>query len=164
MACINRILCIAVTVIIAQCTVKLTEHDPASLTCKAAFFSRCIICTIIIISIIPIQFIVCIIVIQRTGNIFVFASSVKLSDAISTTLVPVFFHVSARGVSFGAQQPPRWPLVYTASSFVSAQKQFLSSVGIGSHSVLTPFCLVALSSLISSPEKMIERYPWGMSI
>ena len=69
MACINRILCFAVTVIIAQCSVKLTERNPASLTCKSASFSRCIICTIIIISIISIQFIVCIIVIQCAGYI-----------------------------------------------------------------------------------------------
>ena len=69
MAGINRKLRFAAFVIIAQRSVKLTERNPASLFCKSVSFSRLIIFTIITISVISIQLIICIIVIQRTGNI-----------------------------------------------------------------------------------------------
>ena len=106
-----------VAVVIAQRLIKFTEGYPVAVT-------SFIIIIFVIITVLAVQFIICIIVIQRTGNILCVWIFRKFSigNIYYCSIFPLF------GITRGIFWSPvaaalaiaRWPLPYTASSFVSA--------------------------------------------
>ena len=64
MSGIKRVLGICSLIIIAQCLIKFTEGYPVAVTYIL------ISIVLVFITVIAVQFVICIIVIQRTGNIF----------------------------------------------------------------------------------------------
>ena len=88
MSGINRVLGICLLIIIAQRLIKFTEGYPVAVTCFIRFI------VLICITVLAIQFVICIIVIQRTGNIFCVWFFRKFSGFniyyFSASLLPLF--------------------------------------------------------------------------
>ena len=77
MSGINRVLGICLLIIIAQRLIKFTEGYPVAVTCFIRFI------VLICITVLAIQLVICIIVIQRTGNIFCVWFFRKFDQALS---------------------------------------------------------------------------------
>ena len=106
MSGINRVFGTCILIIIAQRLIKFTEGYPVAVTYSRRFL-------IVITTVIAVQFVICIIVIQRTGNIFCVWFFRKISGFniyyFSASLLPLF------GITLGAF----WsPVAATSGTFI----------------------------------------------
>ena len=105
MSGIKRVLGICILIIIAQRLIKFTEGYPGAVTCTLIFT--------VSITVLAVQFVICIIVIQRTGNIFCVCFFRKISGC------NIYYFSVRIFPRFGITQGTFWsPVAATSGTFI----------------------------------------------